>query len=92
MTEKQLPWVGYKKDTDKFDFDRHTLNDCKCGYHRNKANKNLKFNTIAEIKFHTDIKNRQTGVELAKDFLVYGCTALEFMNERFDPFGVNLKG
>ena len=53
MTEKQLPWVGYKKDTDKFDFDRHTINDCKCGYHRNKANKNLKFNTIAEIKFHT---------------------------------------
>ena len=53
MTEKQLPWVGYKKDTDKFDFDRHTQNDCKCGYHRNKANKNLKFNTIAEIKFHS---------------------------------------
>ena len=53
MTEKQLPWVGYKKDTDKFDFDNHTQNDCKCGYHRNKANKNLKFNTIAEIKFHT---------------------------------------
>jgi serine/threonine protein kinase len=53
MTEKQLPWVGHKKDTDKFDFDNHTQNDCKCGYHRNKANKNLKFNTIAEIKFHT---------------------------------------
>lgn len=53
MTEKQLPWVGHKKDTDKFDFDNHTLNDCKCGYHRNKANNNLKFNTIAEIKFHT---------------------------------------
>ena len=53
MTEKQLPWVGHKKDTDKFDFDKHTQNDCKCGYHRNKANKNLKFNTIAEIKFHT---------------------------------------
>ena len=53
MTEKQLPWVGHKKDTDKFDFDSHTQNDCKCGYHRNKANKNLKFNTIAEIKFHT---------------------------------------
>lgn len=53
MTEKQLPWVGHKKDTDKFDFDKHTQNDCKCGYHKNKANKNLKFNTIAEIKFHT---------------------------------------
>jgi len=53
MTEKQLPWVGHKKDTDKFDFDKHTQNDCKCGYHRNKTNKNLKFNTIAEIKFHT---------------------------------------
>jgi len=53
MTEKQLPWVGHKKDTDKFDFDNHTQNDCKCGYHKNKANKNLKLNTIAEIKFHT---------------------------------------
>jgi serine/threonine protein kinase len=53
MTEKQLPWVGHKKDTDKFDFNYHTQNDCKCSYHRNKANKNLKFNTIAEIKFHT---------------------------------------
>jgi serine/threonine protein kinase len=53
MTEKQLPWVGHKKDTDKFDFDNHTQTDCKCGFHRNKANKNLKFNTIAEIKFHT---------------------------------------
>ena len=53
MTEKQLPWVGHKKDTDKFDFDYHTQNDCKCGYHKNKTNKNLKFNTIAEIKFHT---------------------------------------
>jgi hypothetical protein len=46
----------------------------------------------AEIKFHTDIKNREHGVELAKDFLVYSCTAVEFMNDRFDPFGVNLKG
>lgn len=53
MTERQLPWVGHKKDTDKFDLDKHTQTDCKCGYHRNKANKNLKFNTIAEIKFHT---------------------------------------
>jgi serine/threonine protein kinase len=53
MTEKQLPWVGHKKDTDKFDFDNHTQNDCKCGFHRNKSNKNLKLNTIAEIKFHT---------------------------------------
>jgi len=53
MTEKQLPWVGHKKDTDKFDFDNHTQNDCKCGYHTNKSNKNLKLNTIAEIKFHT---------------------------------------
>ena len=53
MTEKQLPWVGHKKDTDKFDFDNHTQTECKCGYHRNKLNKNLKLNTIAEIKYHT---------------------------------------
>jgi hypothetical protein len=53
MSENQLPWVGHKKDTDKFDFDNHTLANCKCGYHKNKLNKNLKLNTIAEIKYHT---------------------------------------
>ena len=45
MSENQLPWVGHKKDTDKFDFDNHTLANCKCGYHKNKLNKNLKLNT-----------------------------------------------
>jgi hypothetical protein len=46
----------------------------------------------AELRFHTDIRNRQQGVELAKDFMVYACTAIEFMNDKFDPFSVDLKG
>ena len=46
----------------------------------------------AEIRFHTDLRNRQQGVELAKDGLVWTCTAIEFMNEKFDPFSINLKG
>jgi hypothetical protein len=46
----------------------------------------------SEIKFHTDIKNKEKGVELAKDMLVYGCTALEWMNNTWDPFGINIKG
>ena len=56
FTDKNLPWVGHKKDTDKFDFDKHTLTNCKCGYHKNKENNNTKKNnTIAEIKFHTPL-------------------------------------
>jgi len=46
----------------------------------------------AEIRFHTDLRNKQQGVELAKDGLVWTCTAIEFMNEKFDPFSINLKG
>ena len=54
FTGTNLPWVGHKKDIDKFDFDAHTITDCKCGYHKNIANHNTrKNNTIAEMKFHT---------------------------------------
>lgn len=54
FTNKNLPWVGHRKDLDKFDFNKHTLQNCKCGYHKNKLNKNTKKNnTISEMKFHT---------------------------------------
>ena len=57
FTEKNLPWVGHKKDTEKFDFRKHTQTNCKCGYHTNKlANNTKRLNTIAEMKYHTDIE------------------------------------
>jgi serine/threonine protein kinase len=56
FTNKNLPWVGHKKDSDKFDFNLHTLSNCKCGYHKNKINNDTKHNnTIAEMKFHTPL-------------------------------------
>ncbi len=56
FTNKSLPWVGHKKDPDIFDSNNHTDSNCKCGYHKNKMNNNLKNNTIAEIKYHTPIE------------------------------------
>ena len=54
FTGNNLPWVGHRKDIDKFDFNNHTFTDCKCGYHKNIINFNTKKNnTIAEMKFHT---------------------------------------
>jgi serine/threonine protein kinase len=57
FTEKNLPWVGHKKDNDKFDPSKHTHENCKCGYHKNKLQNNTKKNnTIAEVKFHTSLE------------------------------------
>ena len=57
FTNKNLPWVGHKKDMDKFDITKHTLTNCKCGYHKNKVNNDTKRNnTIAEIKFHASLE------------------------------------
>lgn len=56
FTEHNLPWVGHKKDVDKFNFNTHTIENCKCGYHKNYANHcTRKNNTIAEMKFHTPL-------------------------------------
>jgi serine/threonine protein kinase len=57
FTNKNLPWMGHKKDTAKFDINSHTHTNCKCGYHKNKANNNTKSNnTISEVKFHTSLE------------------------------------
>jgi serine/threonine protein kinase len=62
FTGKQLPWVGHKKDTDNFDPTKHTFDNCKCGYHRNKELKTTKQNnTIAEVKFHTSLEELTGG-------------------------------
>jgi len=53
FTNKNLPWVGHKKDIDKFDLNKHTDSNCKCGFHKNIEKNNTKHNnTIAEMKFH----------------------------------------
>jgi len=57
FTNKPLPWIGHKKDADKFDISKHTHTNCKCGYHKNKlANNTKNNNTIAEVKFHTTLE------------------------------------
>lgn len=56
FTGKNLPWVGHRKDGDKFDINAHSFTDCKCDYHKNFLNnKTRKLNTIAEMKFHTPL-------------------------------------
>ncbi len=62
FTNKNLPWIGHKKDTDKFVPDKHTHTNCKCGYHKNKANNDTKTkNTIAEVKYHTPLEDLTDG-------------------------------
>jgi len=46
----------------------------------------------AELKYHTDIQSKKDGVKLAKSFMCNAITGLEFLNERYDPFGFKLKG
>ena len=56
FTEKPLPWISHNKDIGAFDPSRHTETNCFCEYHKNKAEGTTKkHNTIAEVKFHTDI-------------------------------------
>jgi serine/threonine protein kinase len=62
FTGRQLPWVGHKKDVDTFDSSKHTFENCKCNYHKNKELKITKQNnTIAEVKFHTPLEELTGG-------------------------------
>lgn len=62
FTGKQLPWVGHKKDVDKFDSTKHSDTNCKCNYHKNKEQGITKHNnTIAEVKFHTSLEELTGG-------------------------------
>lgn len=61
MVNKKLPWIGHKKDENRFKPEKHTFKNCKCGYHKNIVKKDTKTrNTIAEMKFHTPL-NELTG-------------------------------
>lgn len=46
----------------------------------------------AELKYHSDIQSKKNGVQLAKSFMCNAITGIEFLNERYDPFGFKLKG
>ena len=45
-----------------------------------------------EILYQSDLENRKYSVNLSKSFLLNAISAIEFLNTRFDPFGVQLKG
>ena len=45
-----------------------------------------------EIEHWTKYQKKKDGVELGKSFLMNAITAMEFLNDRYDPFGVNLTG
>ncbi len=46
----------------------------------------------AELKYLNQIQNKKNTVELTKSFMFNGISALEMLNEKYDPFGFRLKG
>jgi predicted transcriptional regulator len=45
-----------------------------------------------EVQYWTNFQKKKDAVNLGKNFMMNAITALEFMNERYDPFGLKLKG
>jgi hypothetical protein len=45
-----------------------------------------------EVQYWTNFQKKKDAVNLGKNFMMNAVTALEFMNERYDPFGLKLKG
>lgn len=45
-----------------------------------------------EVRYQTELENKRHAVEMAKGFLCHTVRAMEFMNSRFDPFGLQLDG
>jgi hypothetical protein len=45
-----------------------------------------------ERDFHYNAKNKKNGVNLAKSFLLNGIQAVEFLNDKFNPFKFRLNG
>jgi hypothetical protein len=46
----------------------------------------------AELKYQSDIQSKKDGIQLAKSFMCNAITGIEFLNEKYDPFGFKLKG
>ena len=45
-----------------------------------------------EVDYWNNYQKKKDAVELGKNFLVNAITAIEFLNESYDPFGLKLKG
>tara|TARA_B110000208_G_scaffold12077_2_gene14908 strand:- start:2281 stop:3525 length:1245 start_codon:yes stop_codon:yes gene_type:complete len=45
-----------------------------------------------EINYWTNYQKRKDGITLSKSFLMNTITGLEFLNDRYDPFGFKLNG
>ena len=62
-----------------------------------ELSKDYDFNSdIEEMEYEYDLlksmKDKQNGVGLYKSFLLNACTAIEFLNDRYDPFDFKLNG
>jgi hypothetical protein len=89
----QLPAKVQKfKKLEKFAKLMHLKNNCGIKltqeYSLNSKYEDMEF----ELQYHTNVMNKKKGVELWKSFISNGVTAVEFMNDRFDPFGFKLNG
>jgi hypothetical protein len=45
-----------------------------------------------ELKYQNDIQSKKNGVQLAKSFMCNAITGIEFLNEKYDPFGFKFNG
>lgn len=45
-----------------------------------------------EVQYWTNFQKKKDAINLGKNFMMNAVTALEFMNERYDPFSLKLKG
>ncbi len=86
------PKVQKFKKLEKFAKLMHLKNNCGIKltqeYSLNSKYEDMEF----ELQYHTNVMNKKKGVELWKSFISNGVTAMEFMNDRFDPFGFKLNG
>merc|ERR1711871_1913643 len=62
-----------------------------------ELSKDYDFNSdIEEMEYEYELlksmKDKQNGVGLYKSFLLNACTAIEFLNDRYDPFDFKLSG
>ena len=47
---------------------------------------------LFEVQYWNTHQKKKDAVEIGKNFMINAVTALEFMNESYDPFGLKLKG
>lgn len=46
----------------------------------------------AELKYQSDIQSKKDGIQLCKSIMCNAITGIEFLNDKYDPFGFKLKG